>query len=39
VFFQHENRFRYKFFDIVQFSRSCKRLSLAADDLIILSQK
>ena len=23
VFFQHENRFRYKFFDIVQFSRSC----------------
>ena len=27
------------FFDIVQFSRSCKRLSLAADDLIILSQK
>ena len=38
-FFQHENRFRYKFFDIVQFSRSCKRLSLAADDLIILSQK
>ena len=22
VFFQHENRFRYKFFDIVQFSRS-----------------
>ena len=33
------NRFRYKFFDIVQFSRSCKRLSLAADDLIILSQK
>ena len=39
VFFQHENRFRYKFFDIVQFSRSCLRLSLAADDLIILSQK
>ena len=26
-------------FDIVQFSRSCKRLSLAADSLIILSQK
>ena len=25
VFFQHENRFRYKFFDIVQFSRSCRR--------------
>ena len=24
MFFQHENRFRYKFFDIVQFSRSCK---------------
>ena len=23
VFFQHENRFRYKFFDIVQLSRSC----------------
>ena len=23
MFFQHENRFRYKFFDIVQFSRSC----------------
>ena len=23
VFFQHENRFRYKFFDIVQFSRTC----------------
>ena len=39
VFFQHENRFRYKFFDIVQFSRSCERLSLSADDLIILSQK
>ena len=39
VFFQHENRFRYKFFDIVQFSRSCLRLSQAADDLIILSQK
>ena len=39
VFFQHENRFRYKFFDIVQFSRSCKRLSQAADDLIILPQK
>ena len=39
VFFQHENRFRYKFFDIVQFSRSCKRLSRPADDLIILPQK
>ena len=39
MFFQHENRFRYKFFDIVQFSRSCLRLSQAADDLIILSQK
>ncbi len=23
MFFQHLNRFRYKFFDIVQFSRSC----------------
>ena len=23
MFFKHENRFRYKFFDIVQFSRSC----------------
>jgi hypothetical protein len=39
VFFQHENRFRYKFFDIVQFSRSCQRLSRPADDLIILPQK
>ena len=39
VFFQHENRFRYKFFDIVQFSRSCKHLSRPADDLIILPQK
>ena len=39
VFFQHENRFRYKFFDIVQFSRSCKRLSQVADSLFILSQK
>ena len=39
MFFQHENRFRYKFFDIVQFSRSCERLSQAADDLIILPQK
>ena len=39
VFFQHENRFRYKFFDIVQFSRSCWRLSRPADDLIILPQK
>ena len=39
MFFQHENRFRYKFFDIVQFSRSCKRLSQAADSLIILPQK
>ncbi len=38
VFFQ-ENRFRYKFFDIVQFSRSCQRLSRPADDLIILPQK
>ena len=38
-FFQHENRFRYKFFDIVQFSRSCLRLSHVADSLIILSQK
>ena len=27
------------FFDIVQFSRSCERLSLAADSLFILSQK
>ena len=27
------------FFDIVQFSRSCKRLSWPADDLIILPQK
>ena len=33
------NRFRYKFFDIVQFSRSCQRLSRPADDLIILPQK
>ena len=39
VFFQHENRFRYKFFDIVQFSRSCWRLSRPADDLISLPQK
>ena len=39
VFFQHENRFRYKFFDIVQFSRSCKRLSLAADSLFSLPPK
>ena len=39
MFFQHENRFRYKFFDIVQFSRSCWRLSRPADDLIILPQK
>ena len=39
VFFQHENRFRYKFFDIVQFSRSCKCLSRPADNLIILPQK
>ena len=39
VFFQHENRFRYKFFDIVQFSRSCSASALAADDLIILPQK
>ena len=39
MFFQHENRFRYKFFDIVQFSRSCQRLSRPADDLIILPQK
>ena len=39
MFFQHENRFRYKFFDIVQFSRSCKHLSRPADDLIILPQK
>jgi hypothetical protein len=39
VFFQHENRFRYKFFDIVQFSRSCKRLSLAAESLFILPPK
>jgi hypothetical protein len=39
VFFQHENRFRYKFFDIVQFSRSCLRLSLAADSLLILPPK
>jgi len=28
VFFQHENRFRYKFFDIVQFSRSCSASAL-----------
>ena len=35
VFFQHENRFRYKFFDIVQFSRSCLSTS-AADSLNIL---
>ena len=28
VFFQHENRFRYKFFDIVQFSRSCSTSAL-----------
>ncbi|WP_207657332.1 hypothetical protein, partial [Faecalibacterium prausnitzii] len=28
VFFQHENRFRYKFFDIVQFSRSCSASTL-----------
>ena len=39
MFFQHENRFRYKFFDIVQFSRSCERLSLSADDLFILPPK
>ena len=39
VFFQHENRFRYKFFDIVQFSRSCKHLSHAADSLFILPPK
>ena len=35
MFFQHENRFRYKFFDIVQFSRSCLSTS-AADSLDIL---
>ena len=35
MFFQHENRFRYKFFDIVQFSRSCLSTS-AADSLNIL---
>ena len=28
MFFQHENRFRYKFFDIVQFSRSCSASTL-----------
>ena len=28
MFFQHENRFRYKFFDIVQFSRSCSASAL-----------
>ena len=39
MFFQHDNRFRYKFFDIVQFSRSCERLSQAADSLVILPQK
>ncbi|MBS6621178.1 MAG: hypothetical protein KH315_03280, partial [Faecalibacterium prausnitzii] len=39
VFFQHENRFRYKFFDIVQFSRSCLRLSQAAESLFILPPK
>ncbi|MEE0485941.1 MAG: hypothetical protein UDB69_06830, partial [Faecalibacterium sp.] len=38
VFFQHENRFRYKFFDIVQFSRSCSASALAADSLYILAR-
>ena len=28
MFFQHENRFRYKFLDIVQFSRSCSASAL-----------
>jgi len=39
VFFQHENRFRYKFFRYCSIFKVLRALALTADDLIILPQK
>ena len=39
VFFQHENRFRYKFFRYCSIFKVLCASALAADDLIILPQK
>ena len=39
VFFQHENRFRYKFFRYCSIFKVLCAAALAADDLIILPQK
>ena len=39
VFFQHENRFRYKFFRYCSIFKVLRASALAADDLIILPQK
>ena len=39
VFFQHENRFRYKFFRYCSIFKVLCAAALSADDLIILPQK
>ena len=39
VFFQHENRFRYKFFRYCSIFKVLCAAALAADDLVILPQK
>ena len=39
MFFQHENRFRYKFFRYCSIFKVLCAAALAADDLIILPQK